>query len=75
MSKQKDNRTEVRKMPDTVRTAGEDSVRDTDMGTKMSRPKRVDDKPGARKLRLKRERSIPDTVRTAGEPDAMSTDD
>lgn len=75
MSKEKENRTEVRKMPDTVRTAGEDSVRDTDMGTKVSKPKRVDDKPGAKKPRMKWERDKPDTVRTAGEPDAMSTDE
>lgn len=75
MSKQKENRTEVRKMPDTVRTAGEESIRETDMGSKVSKPKRVDDKPGAKKHRMKWERDVPDTVRTAGFPDAMATDD
>ncbi|NTW48900.1 MAG: hypothetical protein HGB19_04045 [Chlorobiales bacterium] len=75
MSKEKDNRTEVRKMPDTVRTAGKDSVRETDLGSNTSKPKRMDDKPGAKKTRLKWVNDAPDSVRTAGQPDAMSTDD
>jgi hypothetical protein len=64
-------KTEVREMPDTVRTAGSDTVRDTDMGTVIEKPKKVD---GIKKTIITGGKKIPDTVRTAGEDNIMSTD-
>ncbi|PIO49266.1 MAG: hypothetical protein CMR00_00910 [[Chlorobium] sp. 445] len=71
MPETKDGRTEVRQMPDTVRTAGSDTIRETDMGTMLTKPK----VPGeVKKTTIKKERKMPDTVRTAGQDDIMATD-
>ncbi len=63
------NRTEVRKMPDTVRTTGSESVRDTDMGTVLEKPKTT-----VKKTTISGGKRVPDTVRTAGYDDVMATD-
>jgi len=63
------HRTEVRKMPDTVRTAGSENVRDTDMGTVLEKPKTT-----VKKTTVTGGKRIPDTVRTAGQVDVMATD-
>jgi|GEM_PF-1027256 len=63
------HRTEVRKMPDTVRTAGSENVRDTDMGTVLEKPKTT-----VKKTTVTGGKRIPDTVRTAGQDDVMATD-
>ncbi len=63
------NRTEVRKMPDTVRTAGSENVRETDMGTVLEKPKTT-----VKKTTVTGGKRIPDTVRTAGQDDVMATD-
>ncbi len=70
-NKKNDNRTEVRKMPDTVRTAGAETVRDTDMGTILTKPKVTGE---VKKTVVKGGKKIPDTVRTAGSDDIMATD-
>ncbi len=67
--KNEQNRTEVRKMPDTVRTAGSESIRETDMGTVLEKPKTTNKKPA-----VTSGKQIPDTVRTAGHDDVMATD-
>ncbi len=72
MSEQKDaNRTEVRPMPDTVRTAGSETIRETDMGTVLNKPKTSGE---VKKTVVKKEKKMPDTVRTAGYDDIMATD-
>lgn len=63
------HRTELRKMPDTVRTAGSDSVRETDIGTKMEKPATT-----VKKTVIAGGKRVPDTVRTAGYDDVMATD-
>lgn len=55
-------------MPDTVRTAGSDSVRETDIGTRMEKPATV------KKTVIAGGKRVPDTVRTAGYDDVMATD-
>lgn len=71
MAEAKDGRTEVRKMPDTVRTAGSETIRETDMGTVLNKPKPSGE---VKKTTIKKERKMPDTVRTAGQDDIMATD-
>lgn len=56
-------------MPDTVRTAGSDSVRETDIGTKMEKPATT-----VKKTVIAGGKRVPDTVRTAGYDDVMATD-
>ncbi|MGQ9806319.1 MAG: hypothetical protein ACUVRP_09625 [Chlorobiales bacterium] len=63
------HRTEVRKMPDTVRTAGSESVRETDLGTVLEKPKTT-----VKKTTITSGKRVPDTVRTAGQDDVMATD-
>jgi hypothetical protein len=63
------SRTEIRKMPDTVRTAGSETVRDTDLGTVLEKPKNA-----VKKTVIAGGKRIPDTVRTAGQDDVMATD-
>ncbi|MCS7012529.1 MAG: hypothetical protein NZM05_02695 [Chloroherpetonaceae bacterium] len=71
MSQNKEGRTEERQMPDTVRTAGSESIRETDMGTLLNKPKVSEE---VKKTVIKKEKKLPDTVRTAGHDDIMATD-
>lgn len=61
-----------RKNPTTVRTAGFEHAKDTDMGTRV--PKIID-KTIIQKKRIKQERQTPSTVRTAGFEHVLDTDD
>lgn len=70
MSQKKEGRTEERQMPDTVRTAGSESIRETDMGTLLSKPNVAD----TVKKTVIKEKKMPNTVRTAGYDDIMATD-
>ncbi|MDX2128815.1 MAG: hypothetical protein SFU91_07245 [Chloroherpetonaceae bacterium] len=82
--KNQSGRTEVRVVPDTVRTAGAETIRETDMGTVVPKQKKSVDlnsetgsvkiQPEIKKTVIKTKR-VPDTVRTAGSEDIMGTDE
>jgi len=63
-----------RKVPTTVRTAGSENVKETDMGTRISKSELNADR-SVQKKRLKKQKKVPSTVRTAGYNDALATDD
>lgn len=73
--KSKTEKSAKKKMPDTVRTAGAEDVRETDRGTVVEKPKKKAGETDSKSDTPVKKKKIPDTVRTAGEDDIQDTDD